>query len=466
MMFTHLSCRLCLRTIQWADGGEGVGHGLVVGQVRGRPAGKRGAFLHARLAEVGLSGVCVRRLGGSRAGEIRLTRFLRNPAVRLDAMLEAAQSRLAAALPGRHVLAIQDTTVTRSEGGGGSFLHAMVAVDAGDGALLGLVDAQFLHREQGLRRSKRQRAFADKESGRWLACARTAARVCAGAATVTVVADREADVFECFADRPAGVELLIRAAHDRSLGDGGRLFAVADGWERAGWAALELAPAPGRAMRTARLAIRFGAVRLKHPRNGRGRGPAELGLTLVDLREETPPPGVAPLHWRLLTTHAVETPAEALAIAALYRRRWAIEQVFRTMKRKGFDIEALRIDAEAPRNRLILATLVAAVTVMQMVGARDGAEGAGPGALRPLTDAFDPEDRPLLAALSAELEGRTARQKNPHPPGSLAFAAWVCARLGGWTGYYGKPGPIVILKGWLDFQSIKRGTKIAKHQNV
>ncbi len=29
-------------------------------------------------------------------------------------------------------------------------------------------------------------------------------------------------------------------------------------------------------------------------------------------------------------------------------------------------------------------------------------------------------------------------------PGSLAHAAWVCARLGGWTGYYGKPGPVVM----------------------
>ena len=421
------------------------------------------------MAAVGGSGVCVRRLGGTRAGEIRLTRFLRNPAVRVEEMLETARSRLAAALPGRHVLAIQDTTVTRSEGGGGSYLHAMVAVDAADGGLLGLVDAQFLQRQGGLRRSQPQRACADKESGRWLAGAQRAAAVCAGAAAVTVVADREADVFECFADRPAGAEILIRAAHDRSLGDGGRLFAAADAWPRAGWAALDLAAVPGRPARSARLAVRFGAVRLKHPRNGPRRGPAELPLTLVDLREAAPPPGVVALHWRLLTTHEVATTADALAIAALYRRRWVIEQVFRTMKRKGFDIEALRITAEAPRNRLILATLVAAVTVMQMVGARDGAGAAGPGgapALRPLTDAFDPEDGPILAALSAELEGRTARQKNPHPPGSLAFAAWVCARLGGWTGYYGKPGPIVILNGWLDFQSIKRGSQLAQQRNV
>ena len=98
-----------------------------------------------------------------------------------------------------------------------------------------------------------------------------------------------------------------------------------------------------------------------------------------------------------------------------------------------------------------------------MVAARDGSGGGGEPlpALRPLTDAFAPEDRPLLEAVSHSLEGRTERQKNPHPPGSLAFATWVCARLGGWTGYYGKPGPIVILSGWTEFQSLKQGAHLA-----
>jgi hypothetical protein len=60
---------------------------------------------------------------------------------------------------------------------------------------------------------------------------------------------------------------------------------------------------------------------------------------------------------------------------------------------------------------------------------------------RQLAAAFEPESRPILEALSAKLEGRTARQKNPYPKGSLGFAAWVIARLGGWDRYYGKPGP-------------------------
>ena len=106
-----------------------------------------------------------------------------------------------------------------------------------------------------------------------------------------------------------------------------------------------------------------------------------------------------------------------------------------------------------------MAALIAAVTIQQLVHARDG--GAGQSRLRPVTDAFDPDDLPLIEALCQSLEGKTERQRNPHPKGSLAYAAWVCARLGGWTGYYGKPGPIVMLQGWLEFQAAKRGATLS-----
>jgi hypothetical protein len=81
-----------------------------------------------------------------------------------------------------------------------------------------------------------------------------------------------------------------------------------------------------------------------------------------------------------------------------------------------------------------------------------------------MTDAFDAADLPLLQAYTAKLEGKTARQKNPHPEGSLAYAAWVCARLGGWTGYYGRAGPIVMLEGWLQLQAAKQAlAAMAEH---
>ena len=98
--------------------------------------------MHARLVETGGRGIRIRRLGGTRAGEIRLTRFLRNAAVQPEAMVAQAASLTKPRCEGREVLVFQDTTVVRSQGGGGLYLHAAVAVDAESDAILGLTDGQ------------------------------------------------------------------------------------------------------------------------------------------------------------------------------------------------------------------------------------------------------------------------------------------------------------------------------------
>jgi hypothetical protein len=420
-----------------------------------------------RLVESGGSGVCVRRLGGTRAGEIRLTRFLRNPAVGVEEMVGEAASALTARCAGRRVLAIQDTTVVRcDEKGSGLFLHAVIAVDADDGAILGLADARFVTREAGLDQvasaaRRKVTPFENKQSARWLAGASAAASAGGAAASVTVIADRESDIFNLFEQRPDNIDLLIRAKHDRTLGDGGGcMFARIDARAEDGRASLDLQARPGQRARTALMVVRFLEIDPVRPGGG-GHStirPSGVRLTLVDVREVDPPAGATPLHWRLLTTLPVESAGQAFEVAGLYRRRWAIEQVFRTLKTEGFDIEGLAIADERPRRMMTMASLIAAVVVQQLVHARDGA--SQPALQRPLRDAFDPEDAALLQAYTAHLEGKTARQKNPHPKSTLAYAAWVCARLGGWTGYYGKPGPIVMLRGWLTFQAAKQGASL------
>lgn len=420
-----------------------------------------GILLHARLVENCAHGISVRRLGQNRAGEIKLTRFLHNEAVSIEEMVASAAARTAERCADREVLVIQDTTVVRSEGGGGLYLHIAIAVDAKDGALLGLVYATFLTRQHGRRARRTRRPMQDKESQRWLDGAAAAARVCAKARRITMVADRESDIYEAFACRPAGVDLLVRAAQDRVLGDGGRLFARLDAQRAAGRTTIQVAAKPGQPARTATLAVRFLSVELKRPR-GRLRcdAPAAVPLALVDTREVKARHGGEPLHWRLLTTHSVTATAEALAVVGFYRCRWMIEQLNRTMKTQGFDIEALRTETEPPLRRLVAATLIAAITVQQLLHARDGTPA------RPLSDAFDPADQPLLEALNRSVEGKTLKQQNPHSPGSLAYAAWTCGRLGGWTGYYGQPGPIVLLRGWQKFQSAKQALVLLRHQDV
>jgi hypothetical protein len=415
-----------------------------------------------RLASVGQSGVCVRRLGGGRSGEIRITRFLRNRRVTTEEMFAAAGERTARLVAGRHILAIEDTTSLRDDGQQHSLsVHPTIAVDALNGALYGLVHAEFLHRHGGKKAARKQRPFADKESRRWLTAAEVAAArlLPAGAACVTVVTDREGDIYEEFACKPAAVELLIRAAQDRRLAGGGMLFGCTDGLPELGRVKIDLPSAPGRPARTAILALRACAVAIARPGRPKQEAaalPATVAVSLVEAREIDPPAGVEAAHWRLLTTHTVNSLADAKTIVGFYRERWAIEQLFRSYKTQGFDIEAVRIAEERPFENLAAATLIAAVQVLQLVRDRDGLSG------RPLEDVFDPEDQPALEAVCATLEGKTARQKNPHPNGSLAYAAWVCARLGGWTGYYGKPGPIVTLKGLLQFKAIAHGWTLGR----
>ena len=416
----------------------------------------------ARLVSVGQSGISVRRVGGNRAGEMRFTRFLRNVRVRPDEMVATARERTAGLVKGRHILAIQDTTTLRDDGKQCSLnLHPMIAVDAHDGALLGLVDAVFLSHVGGKKHLCKKRPFAEKESRRWLDATNTAASlVAAGAVCVTVIADREGDIYEEFACRPAETELLIRAHHDRILEGGGALYDCMEGVAELGRETIDLPANPGRPARQAVLALRARKVTLVRPKRNHPAEAAELPktvtLTLVEACEVNSPDLVTPVHWRLLTTHTVVTFADARRMTRFYRQRWTIEQVFRVMKTKGFDIEAVRVAEDGPFENLTTATLIAAVQVLQMVRERDGVAG------RPLQDAIDLEDQPALEAICQTLEGKTEKQKNPHPQGSLAYASWVCARLGGWTGYYGKPGPIVMMQGLQSLKAMLHGWRLRK----
>jgi len=464
MAFTQLGLRIVLLSDSFdlLVGGFGNG-GIGAGAVQRPSPAKRGAFLLESLVHGAGRRVRVRVLGGDRRGEMQVTRFLRNTLVGPEEMVTTAAARTGARCGGRHVLAIQDTTVVRSHGGGGTYLHAMMALDGDDGAILGPIDGQFLTRTQGKSGTQRERLIEDKESYRWLEGAKAAGIVCAGAARVTVIGDRESDIFEMFTRRPDNVDLLIRASKDRACNDEAHaktsLFKHLDALPVATRVALDLPAKPGRKARVATLELRYARVELKRPAHSIDKtAPPSTSINLVDVREVDAPAGEAAVHWRLLTTHAVTNPAQAFDVVNLYRQRWAIEQVFRTMKTQGFDIENVRIEDEKPLCNLTMAVFIAAVIIQQLVHARDGT--AELGSLRPLTDAFDAEDQILLEAFTKKLEGKTEKQKNPHPRGSLAYAAWVCARLGGWNCYYGKPGPITMLNGWREFQAAKRGVAL------
>jgi hypothetical protein len=410
---------------------------------------------------------------------MRITRFLRNASVSVSEISRHAGGLTGQRVAGREVVAIQDTSELAlggkraraagygavGKGGalGGLLLHPVLAVEVGGEALLGLAGLQIWNRASAAVAARRGRATRDKESWRWIEGMRQADEALAGASALTLVSDRESDVYELFARRPARAHLLVRACQNRKIKLAAPdeadelLFDFIDGQAEQGRFTRAIAAAPGRKARQAEFAVRFAPVSLCRPRHGADPTlPRTLDVTLLDVREAAAPAdGSKPIHWRLLTTHAVADMAEAQRVVDLYRMRWRIEEFFRTMKTAGFDIEAADIAEPTAMINLVAAASVAAVTIQQLVQARDGTTD------QRLADAFEPDERPILEAVSARLEGKTAKQRNPFPKGSLAFAAWVIARLGGWTGYYGKPGPKVMRIGLERFQAIKFGATLA-----
>ena len=197
---------------------------------------------------------------------MRLDRFLNNPRVTPAEMVATARSHLLERVAGREVLVIQDTTSLRDDGNKrGLYLHPAITVDAADGALLGLLSADFLVRDETPKEHCNKRRLGEKESRRWVdVTAQAADLLTAGASRVTVIADREADLYEMFACRPAGVDVLVRANHNRVLADGGWLNEL-------GRTTVELPPAPGRAARVASLALRARRISIKRPKRNRAR---------------------------------------------------------------------------------------------------------------------------------------------------------------------------------------------------
>jgi hypothetical protein len=413
--------------------------------------------------------VCLRRMAeGDRADVIRFGRFLNNPNVTVDRLVDGWGEQTPIAAVGRHVLAIQDTsdikfptTAKRRRGLGevgkgnrhGVVAHVMMGLDATTGACLGLVGGEVWTRAGRVKTPHGKRKLADKESRRWLDTAERARTTLSGAAMITVVADRESDIYACWARIPGpSFHLLTRAMHDRALEGGGKLSTAT--LTPGGTATIELRERSGRAARRATVTVRFGQVTLTRPANNLEPGlPKSVPVSFVEVVEQDPPPGVEPVNWWLLTTHAVPDAAAAWQIVAWYKMRWAIEQLFRTLKRQGLQIEDSQVETAERLSKLVAIAVKAACIVMQLTHARDGND------TRPATIVFTPPQVEALDALGPTLEGTTKLQKNPHPRLSLAWAAWIIAKLGGWDGYPSSkpPGPITFKHGLERFLSIAHG---------
>jgi hypothetical protein len=70
----------------------------------------------------------------------------------------------------------------------------------------------------------------------------------------------------------------------------------------------------------------------------------------------------------------------------------------------------------------------------------------------------------VLYALQAKLPDAPAKQQSPHLSGSLAWATWTIARLGGGTGYDsdGPTGSVAMRDGLERFNGIVHGCNLVR----
>lgn len=437
---------------------------------------KTGALLFKRLSQ-GMQ-TKLKALGQIRAFEVSLGRFLRNGRVTRGEIMQHALEKTKAASSGRHVLLIQDTSEFNfpsqaqkkanfgraSNETKGFFLHHGLAVDAETSAVLGLGSAEIWMRgEEHVKKQRKQKEIAEKESFRWIKTSNEAIKHLEGFNKITIVADREADIYELFAQVPReNVNVLIRMSHNRVLESNLRIRDVLKEKKPRGTYEIELPPISGvRKKRKAEIELRSCRITLRRPQGLKSKdAPKNISINVVQALETRTSANNAekPIEWILLTTLPITRITDIKNVVRFYKKRWIIEQIFRTMKKKGFQIDQSQITDPEKLLTLALLTLLVATKVLQLVQARDGTTEQKAEVV------FEKEQIEFMQILQKKLEGKTAKQKNPHRIKSLAWASWIIARQGGWNGYASEspPGPITMRRGLERFSETFYGWCLGK----
>lgn len=431
--------------------------------------------------------IVLRQLAKDRTEETAFGRFINNPKVKPENIIKHYHHVSPMDFGGKHILVVADSSsaafglhANRKDLGyigpnttkSGFELHPTIYMDAQDGACYGLgglkiwktaftTTAEEKAAKLERRKDRWKTPFKDKERYKWYSTVEQAIENNTSAAKYTIVGDREADIYDLLALYQANNwDYVIRSSRDRRLSEGEQvienLYKTIDSWQIQNTYELDLPRTDKRSAHRAKLALKFGSVTIAKPKDKPDAALAEtVTLQAVEVKElDTTVVGQEkPVHWRILTSHPVQTIEQAMNIVQWYRWRWVIEQVFRTLKTDGLNIEKSEVESYEALVNLATLALLAAVQVLQLVQARDGQTK------QESSTVFSDKELECLELLNQKLEGKTEKTKNPHPISSLAFVAWIIARLGGWKGYKKSrpPGPITMLRGIVRFYDILEG---------
>lgn len=430
--------------------------------------------------------VLLSELSADDAQEAQFGRFINNEKVNPDKLLTHYWNSSEVDFTDKHLLVISDSSTltykinaNREQLGPlagtqtkeGFEIHPSIILDANQGACYGLGGIDFFQDErtsnekEEIQKMERRKncwkiPFEEKQSHKWFSSPQKAINNCSEALSYTLIGDRESDIYELM-DRTLSQEwdFVYRSRQNRKLNiqqEQTTLYGLLENQQMNHVFSIEAKSTAKRTAHKADLALKFASTSLKRPRNTKNDMLSkQIPIYVIEVKEmpNTIVDNEPPIHWILLTSHAVENVEDALKIIQWYRWRWVIEQCFRTLKLKGLNIESAQLRTYHGLKNLSTLALTAALQIMQLVQARDGRTEDS------IDQGFLPQEQKCIAALNKKLSGNTEKSKNPHPPKTLAFAAWVIARLGGWKGYQNRkpPGPITFVNGLGKFYNILEG---------
>ena len=426
-------------------------------------------------------------------------RFLRNPKVSVPELIKVQSEGMRADVSGRHILVLGDTTsynlgnhAKRIQNPGevgvlednktlGFFAHVNLAVDADTKDVLGVADALLWSRAKAPPPSKSDvsdvkgkspkvkavvRASDDKESHKWFLGAQNAKSILSESSRITYVFDREADNYELYDSlTKAGDDFVIRVRVDRPVIFEGKKSLISEslassallGVYKVDLSALDHYSSTSgkrvkRKARKATIELRSVQVSMLPPANHPDKSLVPIPMRIVEAREvtnaESPiEKGEKLVLWRLATSHSARDYDLAKSVVEYYTCRWMIEQLFRTSKLEGFDLEATELETFQAIQKQTVMTLGASARVLQLIYARERFDS------QPIEEVFDTQERHVLEIIDQKFQGTTLEQRNPYPNDQTSWATWIIARLGGWKGYKSQkpPGPTTLKRGLKKF---------------
>jgi hypothetical protein len=302
-------------------------------------------------------------------------RFFDNDSIDWRAIMAPHWEQTAERMAGQPVvLCLQDTTELDFNGQGafglgplsyeaqrGMYLHPTYAVTPGREPL-GIVDAWMWAREK---KDKSGMRGGPKESLRWIEGYERIAEMATSLpdTRVVYVADREADLMPLMLraqELGTPADWLVRAAHNRCLPDGEKLWQHTGSGEPVGEISFAMAARHGVKARTVRQQLWVRRVELPA---GKGK---TVSATCIIAREIDAPTGAKPIEWRLLTSRHAGTLAAAVELIDWYRARWEIEILFNVLK-NACKVEALQLGSIEQLERALALFMVVAWRIAHLM---------------------------------------------------------------------------------------------------